>query len=66
MVDAEEKIPDVKVSIDEKPVIKPRGEGSGNDEDEGIEYVRTSFAGEGTGTGTKQEPFIMYEDMTVE
>jgi len=60
IVDAEKEIPDVKEKIDEKPpILEPGGEGSGNDEEEGIEYIKTSFSGEGTGKGTVEEPFII-------
>jgi len=61
IVDAEKQIPDVKEEIDEKPaMLEPGGEGSGNDEEEGIEYIKTSFSGEGTGNGTVEEPFVIY------
>lgn len=61
IVDAEKEIPDVKEEIDEKPaMLEPEGEGSGNDEEEGIEYIKTSFSGEGTGNGTVEEPFVIY------
>jgi hypothetical protein len=61
IVDAEKEIPDVKEEIDEKPaMIEPGGEGSGNDEEEGIVYIKTSFTGEGTGKGTVEEPFVIY------
>jgi hypothetical protein len=61
IVDAEKEIPDVKEEIDEKPaMLEPGGEGSGNDEEEGIVYIKTSFTGEGTGKGTVEEPFVIY------
>jgi hypothetical protein len=41
-------------------MIEPGGDASGNDEEEGIEYVKTSFTGEGTGKGTVEEPFVIY------
>jgi hypothetical protein len=60
IVDAE-SIPDVKEEVDEKPpMLEPGGDASGNDEEEGIEYIKTSFSGEGTGKGTVEEPFVIY------
>jgi hypothetical protein len=63
IIDAEKEIIDVKDEIDEKPpMLEPGGAGSGDDEEEGIEYIKTSFSGEGTGKGTVGEPFIIYGD----
>jgi hypothetical protein len=60
-VDAEKEVPAVKEEVDEKPaMIEPAGDASGNDEEEGIEYIKTSFAGEGTGKGTVEEPFVIF------
>jgi hypothetical protein len=41
-------------------MMEPGGDASGNDEEEGIVYIKTSFAGEGTGKGTVEEPFVIY------
>jgi hypothetical protein len=47
-------------------MIEPGGDASGNDEEEGIEYVKTFFTGEGTGKGTVEEPFVIYGYNAVE